>query len=107
MNHPLFPMVVLLTGFASGTLAAPVNINTADAATIARELKGIGLAKAQAIVEYRQKHGPFRTADELAGVRGIGQRTIETNRTDIRIDRGAARPAAPAAVPVRPARPGG
>ena len=43
-------------------LAGPVNINTADAGTIAAELDGIGLAKAKAIVEYRKKHGPFRSA---------------------------------------------
>ena len=112
MNRYLCISAVLLAGLASGAAAGPVNINSADAATIARELKGIGLAKAEAIVEYRQKHGPFRSADELASVRGIGQKTIEHNRADIRIDRGAVRPGAPAAVPAtgnaaRSARPGG
>ena len=117
MTHPairIAPIAVLLAGLASAAWAGPVSINSADAATIARELKGIGLAKAQAIVEYRLKHGPFRTADELASVRGIGQRTIENNRADIRIDRVAARPGAPAASgpaapapAARQAKPGG
>jgi len=67
--------------------AGPVNINTADAKTIARELTGIGLARAQAIVEYRQKNGPFRTADDLANVKGIGKRVVEQNRANIRVEK--------------------
>ena len=49
------------------------------------ELKGIGLSKAKAIVEYRKKHGPFKNADELSLVKGIGERTVEMNRADIRV----------------------
>ena len=52
--------------------AGPVNINTADAKTLAKELDGIGPAKAQAIVDYRQKNGSFKTADDLLKVEGIG-----------------------------------
>ncbi len=66
-------------------LAGPVNVNTADAETISAELKGVGLAKAKAIVEYRQKHGPFRSADDLSLVKGIGERTVELNRSDIKV----------------------
>ena len=68
-------------------LAGPVNINTADAETISAELKGIGLSKARAIVEYRKKHGPFRSADDLSLVKGIGERTVELNRADIVVDK--------------------
>ena len=64
-------------------LAGPVNINTADAETISESLQGVGLSKAQAIVEYRQKHGPFRTPDDLSLVKGIGERTVELNRDNI------------------------
>ena len=64
-------------------LAGPVNINTADAETISRSLQGVGLSKARAIVEYRQKHGPFKSADDLSLVKGIGERTIELNRDNI------------------------
>jgi competence protein ComEA len=64
-------------------LAAPVNVNTADAETIAEALQGVGLSKARAIVEYRQKHGPFRSPDDLSLVKGIGERTVELNREDI------------------------
>jgi competence protein ComEA len=65
--------------------AGAVNINAADAATLSQELKGIGPAKAAAIIEYRQKHGPFKSADELALVKGIGQKFIDKNRSDLRL----------------------
>ena len=66
--------------------AGPVNVNTADAETISAELKGVGLSKARAIVDYRQKHGPFKNADELALVKGIGERTVDINRADIKTE---------------------
>jgi len=63
--------------------AGPVDINTADAETISTELNGIGLTKAKAIVEYREKYGPFKNAEDLSLVKGIGDRTVEMNRTNI------------------------
>jgi competence protein ComEA len=65
------------------TAAAPVNINTADATEIADALNGIGLSKAQAIVDYRQAYGLFSRADEIVFVRGIGESTYEKNKSDI------------------------
>jgi len=65
--------------------AGPVNVNTADAETLSEELKGVGLSKARAIVEYRKKHGPFQNADDLSLVKGIGERTVEINRSDIQV----------------------
>jgi competence protein ComEA len=73
--------------------AGPVNVNTADAATLARELDGIGPVKAQAIVEYRQKNGPYRSAEDLLKVQGIGQRVLEQNRGNIRLDKAGQAPA--------------
>jgi competence protein ComEA len=78
---------------AAAALAGPVNVNSADATTLARELDGIGPAKAQAIVEYRQQNGPFRSADDLLQVDGIGDRVLELNRANIRLNGGAAAPA--------------
>ena len=72
-------------------LAGPVNINTADAETISAELQGVGISKAIAIVEYRKANGPFKTVDELARVKGIGERTIEINRKNILLDSGASK----------------
>jgi competence protein ComEA len=71
----------------------PVNINTADASTIARELDGVGPSKAQAIVEYRQKNGPFKSPEDLLKVQGIGEKVLEQNRGNISTA-GAAPPAA-------------
>ena len=67
------------------SFAGQVDINSADAETISAELKGVGLSKAKAIVEYRKKHGPFRSADDLSLVKGIGERTVELNRSDIKV----------------------
>jgi len=74
-----------LAAFAisSITSAAPVNINTASASEIAEALNGIGLSKAQAIVEYREAYGEFSRADEIVFVRGIGESTFEKNKDDI------------------------
>ena len=68
---------------SSIVMAAPVNINTASAAEIAEALNGIGLSKAQAIVDYRQAYGLFGAADEIVFVRGIGDSTFENNKGDI------------------------
>ena len=65
----------------SAFAADSVNVNTADAATIAAKLNGIGLAKAEAIVAYREAHGPFKSIDQLAEVKGVGLKTVEKNRT--------------------------
>ena len=77
--------VLLAAAMPLAVFAGPVDINTADAATISAELKGIGLSKARAIVEYRKKHGPFKSPDDLSLVKGIGDRTVELNRADIRV----------------------
>jgi competence protein ComEA len=66
--------------------AGPVDINTADAATIAKELQGIGPNLAQAIVAYREKNGAFRNADELRKIKGIGAKVLERNRANIKLD---------------------
>ena len=80
--------IALLTA-STRVMAGPVNINTADAESISAELKGVGLTKAKAIVVYRKKHGPFRSADDLSLVKGIGERTVELNRSDIVVSKPA------------------
>jgi competence protein ComEA len=84
-------MLALLVCSPLATHAGPVNVNAADAATLARELVGIGPSKAQAIVAHREKHGAFRSAEDLARVKGIGAKTVERNRELLRFD---GRPAA-------------
>jgi len=81
----------LIAGLLPVTVwAGPVNINTADAKTLAKELDGIGPAKAAAIVEYRQKNGSFRSAEDLLKVEGIGPKVLEQNRGNIRLDKAGA-----------------
>ncbi len=79
--------LVLLACLPMLAAAGPVDINTADAETLSAELDGVGLAKAKAIVEYRKKYGPFKSADDLSLVKGIGDRTVEINRENIRINK--------------------
>lgn len=76
-----------LMALAGAARAEPdvVNINAADAQTLAQVLDGVGLARAQAIIEYRQQHGEFRDAYELANIKGIGERTVELNEHKIRL----------------------
>jgi competence protein ComEA len=64
-------------------LAGPVNINTADAETLAAELTGIGPALAAAIVSDREANGNFPNAEALMRVKGIGERVLELNRPNI------------------------
>ena len=68
--------------------AEQVNINTATAQEIAEALNGIGLSKAEKIVEYRDANGPFVHIDELVNVKGIGLRTVDKNRDVIALDGG-------------------
>lgn len=104
----LFLLLFLLVG-SLNSWAAPVDINTADAATIAAALHGIGLKKAQAIVADREKNGAFKTSDDLTRVKGIGAKTVAKNKADILIGGAAAAPvpapvaATPAPVAVTPA----
>lgn len=76
----LFGMMLLC---ASAAFAGQVNINKADASTLAAELNGIGDKKAEAIVAYRKQHGPFKSIDDLQHIKGIGASTIEKNRKNI------------------------
>jgi competence protein ComEA len=66
-----------------GASAGPVNINTADAATLAAELTGIGPALAEAIVKDRAERGNFDSPEALARVKGVGERIVEMNRANI------------------------
>lgn len=80
-------MVLGLLLASPALFAGQVDINTADAETISAELNGIGLSKAKAIVEYREKHGPFQSAEDLSLVKGIGERTVEKNLADIKVSK--------------------
>lgn len=97
MKKLLLPLLLV----SMNICAKPVNVNTADAATIAAALAGVGEKKAEAIVAERTKNGPFKTVDDLKRVSGIGEKTVATNKADILLTdaKPAAAPAAPAAKP--------
>ena len=82
----LFALAVTFALFAVSAIAAPVNVNSATAEQIAEALKGIGERKAAAIVAYRQANGPFKSVQDLTAVRGIGDKTVESNKADIKLD---------------------
>ena len=69
----------------SAAAAGPVNINTADKETL-MTLSGIGEKRAEDIIAYREEHGPFRRAEDLKKVSGIGEGTLEKIRDDITVD---------------------
>jgi len=83
MKTPIRMLITLIACAPLWAFAGPVDINTADAETISTELNGVGMAKAKAIVEYRKKYGPFKSANDLSLVKGIGDRTVELNRANI------------------------
>ena len=80
----LFAVVLALVSFSAW--AVPVDINKADASTLAAELNGVGVSKAAAIVAYRQANGPFLYIEDLSNVKGIGVKTVEKNRSNMVID---------------------
>lgn len=76
--------VVLGSGLAlSAEVPTTVNINTADAEMLATVLTGVGQVRAQSIVKWRETHGPFTTAEQLAEVKGVGATVLEKNRSRI------------------------
>ena len=72
-------LVLALAALVPANAQERVNINTADAATMAAVLNGVGLKKAQAIVSYREANGRFDAPADLAKVKGIGAATVSRN----------------------------
>jgi len=88
-----------LLAFA-GLAAAVVDLNSATVAEL-DAVKGIGPAKAKAIIDYREKNGPFKSVDDLKSVKGFGAKSIEKLRPELTVG-GAPAPAPKAVAPVAP-----
>ncbi len=69
-----------------GNMMGKVNINTADANTLQKELSGIGKSKAAAIVAYREANGTFTSVDELIEVKGIGKSLLDKNKDKLAVE---------------------
>ncbi len=84
----IFTLLILM--LVSGLAAADIiNLNTADASSLAKTMDGIGLTKAQAIVAYRDQHGGFSSLEQLLQVKGIGKKTLDRNREKISLETGS------------------
>ncbi len=86
----ILSLALALPAFAAGQ----VDINKDDAKTLAEGLNGVGMSKAEAIVAYRDEHGPFSSADDLTQVKGIGEKIVEKNRDIIEVSGGKAKSSA-------------
>lgn len=82
IKHLVLALSLSLASLAA--FAAQINLNTATAAQL-EALNGIGAAKAEAIVAYRVAHGGFKSVDELAAVKGVGDKTVEKNREQMTV----------------------
>lgn len=95
-------VLILLFSLSSLGAMAEVNINTADEAGL-QQIKGIGPSKARAIIEYREKNGPFASTDALVNVPGIGKKSMEQLKPQISVGVEPAKAVAPVAPAADPA----
>ncbi len=89
----LLPALAL--AFVAQAALAAVNLNTATKDELIA-LKGIGPAKAQAILDYRAQHGGFQRVEELKDVRGIGSKQFESLKSELTVTPPPAAPGAKA-----------
>jgi competence protein ComEA len=87
-------LIALALAACAGTALATVNLNSATKDELVA-LPGIGPAKAQAIIDYRKTHGPFKSVEELKDVKGIGAKRFEKLKPELTV--GGAVTAKPAA----------
>jgi competence protein ComEA len=76
----------MVMGATAPAQSAKLDLNDADAATLQKELSGVGEAKAKAIVAYRETNGPFTAVDELLEVKGIGKAILDRNRDKLEVN---------------------
>ncbi len=76
----LFGLMFVLVG----TSFAAVNINTATQSEL-EAVRGLGPSKAKAIIEFREKNGPFKSVDELDKVKGFGKASLEKLKPELSV----------------------
>ena len=77
----LFILSLSITSSYAVNIVAPINLNTATVAILAHSFKGIGQKRAEAVIAYRDRHGPFKSVSDLANVKGIGHAFIVRNHS--------------------------
>ena len=84
----IFRKVLLTTCLLIPTLlfAETINVNTADKESLMSAIKGVGEKRAEAIIAYREEHGPFKSLEELADVRGVGSSIVEANMDNLSVE---------------------
>ena len=78
-------LAVLLTLPTLLFAADLININTADKDGL-MSIKGVGDKRAQAIIAYREEHGPFKSIEQLTEIKGIGQYFVDVNRGQLIVE---------------------
>ncbi len=76
--------VLLLLALLAFPAFAAVNINTATQSEL-EGVKGLGPAKAKAIIAYRESNGSFKSVDELDNVKGFGKASIEKLKEELSV----------------------
>ena len=74
-DSPLDSASTAIANTSIATNSEKININTANVDQLVT-LKGIGAAKAQAIIDYRSQQGPFKTTQELSKVKGLSEKIV-------------------------------
>ena len=83
-DFPVYQTHYVSSSVGSQSVVVVVNINTADISTLI-QLKGVGIKKAEAIVDWRKRYGPFKSVEDLIKVKGIGQVILDANRAKLKI----------------------
>jgi competence protein ComEA len=83
MKHLAIPILIASINIQAATISdinlQQFHLNRDSATMLNHSFKGIGIKRAQAIVEYRKLHGPFHSVKDLAKVRGLGPRFVKKN----------------------------
>jgi competence protein ComEA len=82
--NKLYKSLLVLAGLVAFPAFAAVNINTATQSEL-EVVKGLGPAKAKAIIVYRESNGNFKHLDELDNVKGFGKASVEKLREELSV----------------------
>lgn len=87
MNKLLLIILILLSmhaALANTTAPAPLDLNHATAQQLLGKVKGLGKKRCENIVKHRQKHGAYRSVDDLSKVKGIGKAFVNRYRNALK-----------------------